>query len=67
MTANRVHRTGPDHFAGVRPSTDADRLRTFGPVQPLDEPKRDWFHTILWPVMIGGTLAVIAYAMGWVS
>lgn len=41
MTATRIHRTGPDHFAGHRPSTDADRLRKHGPIQSM-EPATAW-------------------------
>lgn len=36
------------------------------PLERSAEPL-DWFHIVLWTVMIVSTVAVMAYAMGWVS
>lgn len=61
MTHARIYRTGPDHFSGHRPSTDADRLRKYGPVQPKPAEKADWFDWCIRGFMVGITLATIIF------
>lgn len=69
MPAERITRTGPDTFVnGNRPSTDADRLRAYGPLKGMEPRKvRDWFTLPVRIVMVGLTLIVIAFQMGWLS
>ncbi len=56
-----------DHWTVPRPHTDASlRLKNHGPVQSMPAEPADWFTWPMRATMIGATLVVSAFAMGWI-
>lgn len=56
-SGNAKHYATPGYVYGSDPNMPLERS-----AEPLD-----WFQVGIRTLMIGGTLAVMAYAMGWVS
>lgn len=61
-TRHTVTRTGPDHWQGQRPSTDAQRRYAHGPLVPMADKWRMALGDVVWLVGIGVgvVMAVVA-------